>query len=165
MKKTQKPRRFEARLVVAGILAGGCGLLACSAGANPPLATSEDGIVDGGNVDGTLIGRGTADASSSQESGDAGDATGSAAADAREAAGETGVADAPYALIDVASLPDALGLDAFAPCDFLSCSPGCCQSGVCVPGTDPAACGGSGNACVDCTKTSQTCNPGTTECQ
>jgi hypothetical protein len=36
------------------------------------------------------------------------------------------------------------------PCDPVSCSTGCCQDGLCLPGTAQDACGTGGLACVAC---------------
>jgi hypothetical protein len=172
MTKKIPKRRGILALVMMGGVAGGCALLACSS-SSPPLLTTD--TTDASPIDTdapSTQGTSPDDAMSTvvgQEGGSSGGDSGGAGAGDAEVTDATGgmeIPDVGYTLIDAASLPDSAGLDNWAPCDFLNCSPGCCTStGACVPGTDPTACGAEGNACVDCTQTSQTCNPTTWECQ
>jgi hypothetical protein len=142
---------------LSGGVAGACVLIACSSpppvssvGNGPPVATEASVAGEGGEGGETTPDANGVDAGS----GDAG-------------IRDTGsTPEAPYELVDVASLPDAQSLDATMPCDFLSGCSGCCEGdGACAIGTDPTACGTSGNACVDCTQSSQTCNAATLACQ
>ena len=148
-------------VILSGGVAGACVLVACS-GSPPPVS----GIGNGPP--------GATEASVASEGGEGGeggettaDATAMDVASAEAGIRDTGSApEAPYQLVDVASLPDAQSLDATMPCDFLSGCMGCCEGdGACVPGANPTACGTSGNACVDCTQSSQTCNASTFACQ
>jgi hypothetical protein len=45
-----------------------------------------------------------------------------------------------------------------------SCN-GCCQGSTCIQSLTDSACGSGGNACVDCTQNSQTCDTGSGTCQ
>jgi len=158
------PRALLAMLVLCELV-GGAILFACSS--SPPVQSTVDGVTDASSTDAPKTDgaqqQSAPDGDQSKgEDGRTEDATGSN----MDASKET--PDVGYSLVDVASLPDVAGLDAYSPCAFLTCSGGCCPSdgGACVmPGTADTTCGSEANACVDCTLTSQTCNPQSWQCQ
>ena len=45
-------------------------------------------------------------------------------------------------------------------CNSTTCSAGCCQSNTCFAGFVDNRCGSAGNACADCTSSSETCDTG-----
>jgi hypothetical protein len=42
-------------------------------------------------------------------------------------------------------------------CDSTTCGNGCCESGLCVPGSDPNECGSGGGACQHCAQEGTSC--------
>jgi hypothetical protein len=153
-------------LTLAGAVEGGSLFVACSSSVPPVSGIGSQGMLDSGGAP-------LADSGPPQPKPDGGnpvdfDATAGDGAGGPDATGGDSAADMVDSAnqpIDVASLPDVRSLDAYAPCGFLTCQ-GCCESdGGCVPGLDSIACGGSGNTCLDCTLTSQTCNAATAACQ
>jgi hypothetical protein len=160
MPASKRRSRLSKRIALATAIFVVAALAGACSSSEPPIVTTGDQN-PGGKNDAAVVDTGGVifDAAQYLDGNDGANAQ-DASPDAivvRDAAEEDS-APTDTGLVDVASLPDAASLDAYVGCAFLTCSPGCCNAaGQCVGGDSNTECGSSGNACQDCTSTSQTC--------